>query len=202
LTTSRSTFLFGALGAAVAGSTRAARAVSAGAARPGSYCAPLAKGVAGNTYDFKLDLLDGEGKVFRLADLRGSAVWLNFFASWCGDCVEESGRVVQLAEHYKPYGLTTIGIDVQESPQRVRDYRDRYRISYPIALDAKGSVYAAFGFNFLPTQLFFDRSGHITCLVADNLSLQAMDNEIAVALGGRSIPIVSSSAAPAATAAP
>jgi peroxiredoxin len=178
---SRASFLRSALGASLIASVRPSVA-AAGGARPGPYCAPLVSGAADQRYDFALEILDGDGTLFRLADFVGSAVWLNFFASWCPSCNTEADRLVRLAEHYKPYGLVTVGIDYKETPEPVRAYRERHKVSFPIALDSTGSVFKDFGFDTLPTHLFFNRDGRITCVVPDDISFTAMDNEIAVAL--------------------
>jgi thiol-disulfide isomerase/thioredoxin len=199
--TSRTTFLLGALGAGVAVCSPPARAVSGGGARPGEYCAPLRKGVQDMVYDFALYLLDGDGRTFELSSTLGKGVWLNFFASWCGPCNAESASVVELAERYAPAGLSTIGIDVGERPEPVRTYRDKYKISFPIALDSTSSVFKSFGFQALPTHVFFDRSGRLTCVVPSDLTLREMDNEIGVALS-RSIPAVATPAQDEATTAP
>jgi thiol-disulfide isomerase/thioredoxin len=142
-------------------------------------------------YDFELELLDGERERVRLGDFLGSAIWLNFFATWCGPCNAEADRLVQIAEHYKPYGLVTISVDVKESPEAVRAYRERHHISYPIALDRDGSIFKGFGLRGYPTQLFFGRDGRITCFDLGDMEFNEMDNEIAVALGGNSIPMPS-----------
>ncbi len=184
---SRSIFVLGTLAAVAATSGLPARAVSGRAPRPGPYCAPLRKGASNSGFDFNLHLLDGDGAVFEFSSTRGTAVWLNFCATWCAPCNEECSRIVRLAEHYKPYGLSTIAIDVGEPAQPVRDFRDRYRISFPIAMDPKEIVYRAFGRLGYPTHAFFDREGRVTCIVAGGLELFEMDNEIAVALGGNPV---------------
>jgi peroxiredoxin len=203
---SRSSFIIGAIGAGLTASLQPARALTGGGARSGPYCLPLRKGVAQRRFDFELDVLDGGGKTFKLSSQLGSAVWLNFFASWCGPCNDEAGRVVELAERYKAHGLVTVGIDVDEKPESARTFRDRHAVPFPIALDSKGIVFNGFGFEAIPTHLFFDRNGLITCLVPQDLSEREIDNEIAVALGVPSLhtpaPQAMDSPAPQATDAP
>lgn len=206
--TSRSTFVLGTIAAAAAIQGLPARAISGRALRPGMYCAPLRKGASVSGLDFNLHLVDGDDAVFRFSSLAGTAVWLNFFTTWCPPCNEECTRIVHLAEHYKPYGLNTVGIDVGEPAQTVRDFRDRYKIPFPIALDPNGIVFRVFGGYGFPTHAFFDREGHVTCITADDLELFEMDNEIVVALGGN--PVLpartpapeTSPVAPAASASP
>jgi thiol-disulfide isomerase/thioredoxin len=68
-------------------------------------------------------LADLDGKPTRLADLRGKAVWINFWASWCPPCQQETPIIRDLAERYRAAGLVVVGIAVQEtSPADIRAY--------------------------------------------------------------------------------
>jgi peroxiredoxin len=174
--------LFLTLAAGAAGVTTSP--ALAGSARPGPFCKPLAKGAADVVWDFELYLLDGDGKTFRLADLLGSPVWLNFFTSWCGPCNEEATRVIELSHRYAAQGLHVIGIDVAEKAPAVRGFRDKYKIDYPIALDETGSVFKDFGMHAYPTHMFLHRSGKISCIFVGDLENRFMDNEVAVVTAG------------------
>src|SRR5271168_3586414 len=59
--------------------------------------------------DFTLESLDG-GSV-RLSDLRGKAVVLNFWATWCGPCKIETPWLVELQNQYGAQGLQIIGVE-------------------------------------------------------------------------------------------
>ena len=65
----------------------------------------------GSTYQ----LTDLDGQPIRLADLRGKAVWINFWASWCPPCQQETPILRDLAERYREAGLVIVGIAVQET---------------------------------------------------------------------------------------
>ena len=173
--------------AAAACATQVARPTTtvAAGARPGKYCIPLGKGVGDLQYDFELNLLDGNGATFRVSDWYGSPIWLTFFASWCPPCNSEAGDIVDFAKHYAPQGLRVAGIDVHEKAEAARIFRDRHRIPFPIALDETGSVFNQLGFIGIPTQMFLDRTGRITCAAMTELTRTDMDNEIAVALESR-----------------
>ncbi|MBD5656355.1 MAG: TlpA family protein disulfide reductase, partial [Candidatus Eremiobacteraeota bacterium] len=119
----------------------------AGGARPGPFCLPLAKGVADIVYDFELYLLDGDGKTFRLGELLGSPVWLNFFTSWCPPCNDEAARIVELGHRYAAQGLHVSGVDVGEQAAAGRGFREKHAIDFPIALDETKSVFKQFGFH-------------------------------------------------------
>jgi len=128
-----------------------------------------------------LYLLDGKEQVFTLSDYLGRPVWLQFFASWCGPCNREAGDIVRIANKYGD-ALVTIGIDVEEQPERAQAFRDLHKIPFPIALDSKATVFDSLGFKDLPTHVFVDARGVVSCLSVGDLTPDQMDNEIAVAL--------------------
>ncbi len=177
---SRRSFLSASLAVASTVLTANGLPALAGGARSGSWCQDLSKFAREHIYDFSLYLLDGKDQVFTLSDYLGRPVWLQFFASWCGPCNEEAGDVVRIANKYGD-ALATIGIDVEEQPERARAFRDRHKIPFPIALDSKATVFDSLGFKNFPTHMFVDARGLVSCLSVGDLTPAQMDNEIAVA---------------------
>jgi peroxiredoxin len=117
----------------------------------------------GSTYQ----LQDLDGRPVSLAALRGKVVWLNFFASWCPPCQQETPILRSLADTYHGRGLELIGISVQETTAAdVKAYADRYRLGYTIGFDGSGDVLRAYKVFALPTQFFIDTNGVIRQIVA------------------------------------
>ena len=111
-------------------------------------------------------LSDLNGQTVRLLDLRGRAVWLNFWASWCPPCQSETPVLRDLAERYRNRGLVVVGISVQESsPANVADYARRYQLGYTIAADSTGAVFRDWRLYGLPTQFFIGPEGAIRSIV-------------------------------------
>ena len=116
----------------------------------------------GTTYQ----LTDLDGRPVRLADLRGKAVWINFWASWCPPCQSETPVIRDLAERYANRGLVVIGISVQEaSADQVRAYATRYQLGYTIATDLSGYIFRLYRPPGLPTQVFIGPEGAIRSVV-------------------------------------
>ncbi|MEX2547870.1 MAG: TlpA disulfide reductase family protein [Chloroflexota bacterium] len=113
-----------------------------------------------------VQLTDLNGNPIRLAALRGRPVWINFWATWCPPCQEETPVLRDVYEEYADDGLALIAISVQETTvEDVRAYVDRYDLGYIVGFDATSAIfhtYRAFG---LPTQLFLDRDGVIRKVV-------------------------------------
>ena len=102
----------------------------------------------------------------RLADLRGKAVWVNFWATWCPPCQAEMPILRELSERYKDRGLELVAVSVQEtSPADVAAYAARYGLGYTIGFDGTGQVFRAYKGYGLPTQVFIDANGVIAAIV-------------------------------------
>jgi len=106
---------------------------------------------------FDLQTLDG-GRL-SLADLRGSPVVVNFWASWCLPCREEAPLLTAAAEEYGPQGLRIIGIVYQDSAESARDFMTRYGQTYPGLLDPDGRTAIDYGVFGIPETFFVDRAG-------------------------------------------
>jgi thiol-disulfide isomerase/thioredoxin len=111
-------------------------------------------------------LTDLDGQPISLAALRGKAVWLNFWASWCPPCQSETPILRDVAAQYRDRGLVVVGIGVQEtSPADVRAYAQRYQLGYTIGADSTGEIYRLYRLNGLPTQFFIGPEGAIRAVV-------------------------------------
>lgn len=106
---------------------------------------------------FDLQTLDGQR--VSLADLRGSPVVLNFWASWCIPCREEAPLLTAAAGNYRPEGLRILGVVYQDSAENARDFMARYGQTYPGLLDPEGRTAIDYGVFGLPETFFIDRAG-------------------------------------------
>ena len=124
---------------------------------------------------FDLETLDG-GRL-SLADLRGSPIVLNFWASWCIPCREEAPLLTAAAHDYRPEGLRVLGVVYQDSAGNAGDFMTRYGQTYPGLLDADGRTAIDYGVFGIPETFFIDaegvvRSRQIGAVTADDLRTQ------------------------------
>jgi thiol-disulfide isomerase/thioredoxin len=150
----------------------------------------------GTTYQ----LTDLHGAPIRLADLRGKAVWINFWTTWCPPCQSEVPILREVSELYRDRGLVLVAISVQEtSPGDVQAYADRYQLGYTIGFDGSGTIFHEYKAYGLPTQVFIDPNGVIRSIVGAPL-----DEAGAIAHVEAILPAVApgSSAAPSSSGAP
>jgi peroxiredoxin len=116
--------------------------------------------------DFELQSVDG--RTVKLSDLKGKAVVVNFWATWCAPCKYEMPWFEELHQQYRGQGLEVIGIatdDYIDSKDAVRDevaeFAKKLGVTYTI-LRGKESVADAYGgAQFLPTTFYIDRQGKV-----------------------------------------
>ncbi len=109
--------------------------------------------------DFLLKTLD-DGEI-RLSDLRGKAVIVNLWATWCGPCRKEMPQFVAAYDRYRDEGLEIIAMNLQESPSIIQPFVDDRGMDFPVALDKRGEVSDEYRIIGLPTTYFIDREGVI-----------------------------------------
>ncbi len=110
--------------------------------------------------DFSLESL--EGKNVRLSDLRGKAVLLNFWATWCGPCKIEMPWFVELQNQYGREGLQVVGVAMDDaSKEDIAKFAKDMGVNYPILIgkESVGDQYG--GIPALPESFFIGRDGKI-----------------------------------------
>jgi cytochrome c biogenesis protein CcmG/thiol:disulfide interchange protein DsbE len=106
------------------------------------------------------ETLDGEGEI-RLADFRGKAVVLNFWASWCEPCKDEAPLLEETWQRYRDEGLVVLGIDAQDFRTDAKRFVERYGLTYPMAYDGQGASLGRFGNTGFPETWFLGRDGRL-----------------------------------------
>ncbi|MFQ5483001.1 MAG: peroxiredoxin family protein [Nitrospinaceae bacterium] len=110
--------------------------------------------------DFTLP--DLEGKPVRLADFRGKAVVLNFWATWCQPCKDELPSMQRLYEDLSPNGVEIFASSIdRKDPDEVRKYTDQYGLTFPILLDRDQETRRKYFILGLPTSYLIDAAGNL-----------------------------------------
>ena len=105
------------------------------------------------------------GEAFDLQALRGHAVVLNFWATWCAPCRAEMPALQAVYDKRKGDGLALVGINQMEEPGDITPFLEQYRLSFPVALDTKGVWNQRYRVLGLPTTYFINRQGVIRDVV-------------------------------------
>jgi peroxiredoxin len=128
-----------------------------------------------------------EGKRVSLAEYKGKAVLVNFWATWCPPCKVEIPWFVELQKEYGPQGFQVLGIDddVKDHPE-VAKFKQKMGINYPLLLsdDRVDRSYSCC--DFLPVSYFVGRDGKIVAETPGLVSRDEIEANIkkALAAGG------------------
>jgi cytochrome c biogenesis protein CcmG, thiol:disulfide interchange protein DsbE len=110
--------------------------------------------------NFTLDRLDRSGKL-ALSDLRGKAVAVNFWASWCQPCKQESPYLEQAWMQNRGKGFVVVGVDANDFRSDARGFMRRYGITYPVLYDGPGSTLGRYGVKGFPETYVVNRDGRV-----------------------------------------
>jgi cytochrome c biogenesis protein CcmG/thiol:disulfide interchange protein DsbE len=109
--------------------------------------------------DFTLSRIGRPGDL-QLSSLRGKAVVLNFWASWCSPCKREAPALQAVS---KTWGkrVVVLGVDVNDFQGDARGFMRKYGLTYPVVHDNKNVTTPKYGLTGLPETFFLDRRGRI-----------------------------------------
>jgi cytochrome c biogenesis protein CcmG/thiol:disulfide interchange protein DsbE len=111
--------------------------------------------------NFTLRRLVGSGTL-DLASLRGKAVVLNFWASWCGPCKSEAAVLERSYRKYSAQGVVFVGVDYHDVTSDARRFVHAHGLSFPMVEDGSGAVTQnRYGITQVPETYVVDRNGRI-----------------------------------------
>jgi peroxiredoxin len=113
--------------------------------------------------DFTLDLVGG--KRFHLAESKGKeVVVLDFWATWCGPCLQAMPQVERAAAHFKDQNVRLVAVNLQETAQQVTALLDRQNLHVTVALDRDGIVADKYKAVAIPQTVVIGRDGNVARL--------------------------------------
>jgi cytochrome c biogenesis protein CcmG/thiol:disulfide interchange protein DsbE len=134
--------------------------------------------------DFRLGVVangptpGGDDVSLSLSELRGRAVLLDFWATWCGPCQAEAPIIEQLSRRWRDRGVVVVGIDTDTPDEGdPRDFVLRHSLSYPIVRDATGQTSRSYEVESLPTLVVVSRTGAIVAVrtgITDDAELERL----------------------------
>lgn len=101
--------------------------------------------------------LPNGGKSIRLADYRGKIVMVNFWASWCGPCIQETPGLIEL--HHDRPDIAILGISIDEDPDAYKRFLQRFHVDYTTVWDPDQTVARKYGTDGWPETYIIDRQG-------------------------------------------
>ena len=136
--------------------------------------------------DFEFSAFDG--RRLRLSEFRGKAVFLNFWATWCGPCRFELPDMQTVLERFEADGLAVIAVNFGERYERAARYLDEIDVRLTaFAFDPEGAIARSYDVQGMPTSYFIDATGRITRVVLGQLTPRLMESSVRDALNGYAV---------------
>jgi cytochrome c biogenesis protein CcmG/thiol:disulfide interchange protein DsbE len=133
---------------------------------------------------FSLERLDQDGEL-ELASLRGKAVVLNFWASWCAPCREETPLLQEGWQRWQDKGVVFVGVNVKDFRGDARSFMRRFGVSYPTVYDGKGSTVGRYGVTGFPETYFVNARGRVVYRISGEVrGAKELDVGVERALAG------------------
>ena len=114
--------------------------------------------------------------------LRGRAVLLDFWATWCGPCQQEAPIVNRIAQRYGGQGLAVVGVNTSDEAGNAAPFARRHHLGYPIAYDEGQRAAAAYGVESLPTLVVISKTGKVIAVRTGMTSDAELDDLVKRAL--------------------
>ena len=102
-----------------------------------------------------------DGQVLALADYRGKIVVLNFWATWCGPCIEEMPSLNRFTEKYAGKGVDVVAVSLDEDPDAYREFLAKNQISFLTLRDPSRRTSLLYGTYKLPESYIISREGRL-----------------------------------------
>lgn len=112
--------------------------------------------------EFELPLLAGQK--FRLSASKGKVVVLDFWATWCGPCLQSLPQIETAAREFAAQGVELIAVNLEETPKQITSFIERHKLQLTVALDRDGVVGEKYGATAIPQTVIIDRDGKIARL--------------------------------------
>lgn len=106
----------------------------------------------------------GSDETTSLEDFRGKVVLLNFWASWCEPCKDESPAIERAYNKYKDQGFVVLGADVDDLSKDAKQFIAENKLTYPILRYSSSDATKDFGTKRMPESFVIDRNGNVVSL--------------------------------------
>jgi peroxiredoxin len=137
-------------------------------------CAALS--VGSKAPDFKLSGFDG--KTIQLSDYTDKPTVLVFWASWCPHCVRELPVMDRLYKDLHPKGVNFIGINMDSTVSKGKDYVSSHRISFPMA-SAKSGIAESYQITGIPSIFILGKGGVLKAKYAGEVDEATIRSDLA-----------------------
>ena len=101
------------------------------------------------------------GKEISLADFKGKTVLLNFWASWCGPCVEELPSLQRLYQQLSNRNFVVVGVGIDDNQESLGEFKQRFGLTFPILVDEGGDSKSSYKISGVPESFIISADGKL-----------------------------------------
>ena len=124
-----------------------------------------------------LPSMDASTFAAMIAQQRGTPVVVNFWASWCPPCREETPDLVAAHDRWGDR-VRFIGVDLSDDRDGATSFIGDYGVAYPSVFDPTNAIAVAYGLFSPPATLFFDADGTLVETVPGQISAHDLQANI------------------------
>lgn len=107
----------------------------------------------------EFELMDSTGKVWKLSDLKGKAVLINFWATWCVTCKAEMTYKAKLSEIMSDRPIQMFGVLFRDDPANLKSYYEKHRVTFITLIDPVNAMSKLYGITGVPESFLIDKEG-------------------------------------------
>ncbi len=130
-----------------------------------------------------LPLLDGSGTA-QISDYRGQWVFLNFWASWCPPCEDESPEIQKWAEQHRA-DVRVVGIDTHDNSEDGLGFVDEHGLTWTMLRDGAGTTQDDYGVYQLPESFLIDPDGKLALIQHGLVDRAFLDKHVTPLIEGK-----------------
>ena len=116
------------------------------------------------------------GQLVSLENYKNKPLVLNFWASWCPPCRDETPGMERIWRKYEDQGVVILGINVQDGEKEAERYISEFGVTFSNALDLDGSITVDYGVTGLPVTFYIDNDSVVTGRWVGSISEDRLDN--------------------------
>ena len=118
------------------------------------------------------------GKPVSLSNFPESPILLNFWASWCPPCRDETPHFEKIWRLYKEKDVVVIGINVQDDLNSANEYISEFDVTFINGMDKNGRIMVDYGVTGLPVTFFLDREGMIIGRWVGSIGASSLESRV------------------------
>jgi len=128
--------------------------------------------------NYQFEMIDADGKITTVEELKGKVVFLNFWATWCGPCIAEMPTIQKLYDKFKDdKDVVILTVEVENKKEKAKNFMTSKNLTLPIVFP-HSTIPKEFFDYALPTTIILDKQGniaHTTLGMADYSGQEVVD---------------------------